>query len=260
MKHALVALAALLSTVLLADTATTNKTSTGRRKLDRAKAMARWYARTGGQVMVPNSKKGKIVFVNAQSKADVKWIEEVAKTFIDSHKFDIAIEKGEFALPNPKIVGTVSLYVVDDANLPVILHAPENRWTMVNIATLQQGDGVKPQFFEARVKKELTRGFCLLAGTQTSNYPNSLLTSVTKPEDLDTHPDSRIQFDIQQRFEPYLAGLGVTAPKYEIYRKACQEGWAPNPTNDVQKKIWDEVHEIPAKPIQIKFDPKTDTK
>ena len=26
------------------------------------------------------------------------------------------------------------------------------------------------------------------------------------------------------------------------YRKACREGWAPAPTNDVQKAIWEDIN------------------
>lgn len=39
---------------------------------------------------------------------------------------------------------------------------------------------------------------------------------------------------------------------------AVEEGWGANPTNDVEKAIWDEVHALPDKPMQIKFDPKRD--
>jgi len=47
--------------------------------------------------------------------------------------------------------------------------------------------------------------------------------------------------------EPYMK-IRKTAQKMEIansilvpYRKACEEGWAPMPTNAIQKAIWDEV-------------------
>ena len=47
--------------------------------------------------------------------------------------------------------------------------------------------------------------------------------------------------------------LGVRPAIYDTYDRACQEGWAPAPTNDVQKAIWDEVHEMPTEPIKIKY-------
>jgi len=39
------------------------------------------------------------------------------------------------------------------------------------------------------------------------------------------------------------------------YAAACQEGWAPPPTNEYQRAIWNDVHKIPEKPMKIDFDP-----
>ena len=49
--------------------------------------------------------------------------------------------------------------------------------------------------------------------------------------------------------------LGCAEAKFTTYKQACREGWAPPPTNDVQKAIWDQVRQMPAKPIKIEFDP-----
>jgi len=35
--------------------------------------------------------------------------------------------------------------------------------------------------------------------------------------------------------------MGMAAPKLVPYLKACQEGWAPVPTNDYQKAVWERV-------------------
>ena len=255
MKHLIITTLVLVSAVALADTQTNAATRT-KRKLNREQMLKRWNARTGGEIQVPNSQRGKIVFVNAQNEADESLISEVADTFAKSHKLKIDVERGDFSFPKPTLKGNASLFIVNDPSLPTIIHAPEDKWTMVNIARLREGNGRKPQFYAERVKKEVTRGFCLLAGAQTSNYPDSLLTSVTSPEDLDRFLGCRLQMDIQERFVPYLKGLGVTPAKFTTYIEACQEGWAPAPTNDVQKAIWDETRKMPEKPIQIKFDPK----
>ena len=252
MKHLILTSMILASAFAIADTQT-NGAARARRKLNREQMMQRWNARTGGEIQVPNSQRGKIVFVNAQTDADEGLISEVADVFAKSQHLKIEVEKGDFSLANPAIKGDACLFVVNDANLPTILHAPENRWTMVNLARLREGNGSKPQFYSERVKKEVTRGFCLLAGAQTSNYPDSLLTSVTNPADLDRFLGCRLQVDIQERFVPYLKGLGITPAKFTTYLEACQQGWAPTPTNDVQKAIWDKVHEMPTEPIKIKY-------
>jgi hypothetical protein len=55
---------------------------------------------------------------------------------------------------------------------------------------------------------------------------------------------------------PYMERFGVLPAQVSTYRKACVEGWAPPPANDVQKIIYTEVNSKPTEPIKIKFDPK----
>ena len=64
--------------------------------------------------------------------------------------------------------------------------------------------------------------------------------------------------DVFPRMLHYIGALGIRPVVQATYKKACQEGWAPAPTNDVQKAIWEKVHAIPDKPITIEFDPKKD--
>lgn len=214
----------------------------------------------GGYVEKTSNMQGKIVFVNAQKTAPRKWVEE-SGTIFNSHfrnklRFNVEVKDGTFEFPAPKIDGEVTLFVIDDAKMPQSLVASESRWAMVNVARLREGDGAKPQFFEARVKKAITRGISVLCGAPDSSYPRCLLTCMTKPEQLDVNPDCRLPVDVIGRFEKYLVGYGVKPAQIKTYRKACQEGWAPQPTNDLQKAIWNQVHELPSNPIKIKYDPK----
>ena len=50
--------------------------------------------------------------------------------------------------------------------------------------------------------------------------------------------------------------FGVSKERRVPYRVACQQGWAPAPTNDYQKAVWEEVHAVPSDPMKIEFDPK----
>ena len=47
----------------------------------------------------------------------------------------------------------------------------------------------------------------------------------------------------------------ASAQRFATYRRACVEGWAPRPTNDVQRAIWRSVAaervKGPANPIRI---------
>ena len=222
------------------------------KKIDRAKLQAAIYKRTGGKLKVPGTQQGTLTYVNAQKKAPVEWLQQNAEVFAKNAKVDIQVKEGAFSFPSPTIVGNATLFVIDDESMPSILHAPEQKWCMVNVAPLAKGAGEKKAFFAARVQKQLTRGFSLLAGSQDSNYPESLLGCITSPEGLDKHVDCRLPVDIMARFPPYLAGYGVKPYVLSTYKKACEEGWAPQPTNDVQKAIWEKVHAMPTEPIKIK--------
>ena len=204
---------------------------------------------TGGLVVRPDSLKGEIVYVNCQKAADKAWLEESIAYFVKESKVNISLRDGVFDLKNPSVQGNLSIFIVEDSALPNLLIAPENRWAMVNVAPLKTE---KTAFFAARVKKELSRAFALLCGGANSSFPNALTGGITKPADLDTHLDLRLQADIISRFHSYLKPFGVIPAVRTSYRKACMEGWAPEPADDYQKAIWDELHQLPTEPIKIK--------
>lgn len=214
--------------------------------------------RLGGYVSKPNKAQGRIVIVNTQAKVSDDAIMKAIADVNDKLHYKIARAEGSFSLPDPKIHGEATLFIVNDEKMPTILSAPEDRWAMVNIAKLSRGIGVKEKFFEARVRKEITRGFCILCRAQDSNYKDSILGCKTKPEDLDKHLDCRLPIDIPKRFGPYLAGYGIKPEIVVPYRQACLEGWAPAPTNKLQQTVWNEVHAVPDRPITIEYDPKVD--
>ena len=214
------------------------------------------YKRTGGMLKIPNAQKGSIVFVNAQKAAPVGWIESIADTYAKRLRIEVVVKDGYFAFPSPAIQGDLSLFIIDDPAMPPVLFAPESRWAMVNVSGLRKGEGTKQEVFEMRCRKEFIRGFALLAGAQSSNYGGSLMLPVTDASDLDKLTDLSLPVDVPSRFPEYLEHIGIKPYQMTTYRQACKEGWAASPTNDVQKKIWDEVHEIPSKPMKIEFDPK----
>ncbi len=81
---------------------------------------------------------------------------------------------------------------------------------------------------------------------------------ITSVKDLDSLVGSTLTVDVTMAMRANLEKLGLTQTKYTTYRKACMEGWAPQPTNEYQKAIWEQIHAIPDKPITIEFDPKKD--
>ena len=228
------------------------------RQLRREWMAKRKYMHTGGAVLRKGTLKGEVAVVNCQKSAGRNVLEKAISYLGRETKFAISLKDGEFSFPSPKIEGNVSLYVIDDPALPALLAAPENRWTVVNVAPLKKGRGEKSAFFNARVLKEMSRGYALLCGAMSSNYPDSLTGGIFAPEGLDRISDERLSMDVVGRMAPYLREVGLSPAEYTSYRQACKEGWAEQPKDDIQRKIWDEIHSVPDRPIQIKFDPSKD--
>ena len=209
---------------------------------------------TGGRLLAPRKNTKHVYYVNAQSRVSDELVAQSCKSFSDALRVPLDITTGHFSFPHPKIEGELSLYVIDDENLPISLIAPEECWAFVNVAPLAKGRGEKRQFLEARVRKELARVASILFGGIGSTNPGNILSSIKSADDLDVFPNDKLPADALNRCFGFLRLLGVRQYHYVSYRRACQEGWAPAPTNDIQKAIWDEVHKVPEKPIKITYD------
>ena len=202
--------------------------------------------KTGGIVLKEGE--GRIVVVNAQGKFSAGDIERALAPFRDFLKVRIDVRDGKWSFgdgrPND---ADVALFVVEDASLPMSLVAMEGRWGVVNVAALGGGKQFDSEF--ARV------GIATF-GAGVSQYKVSPMQPVFRPSDLDGIVKPAITMDAGMAMNRNLEKAGVTKSKMTTYLKACQEGWAPAPTNDYQKAIWEETRKLPEKPLQIKFDPK----
>ena len=85
----------------------------------------------------------------------------------------------------------------------------------------------------------------------SSSYPGNMY-GVTCAEELDSTDVDATIMDMVQRCGAWLAKIGVTPERQVMYLRACHEGWAPAPTNEYQKVIWDKIHALPTAPIKIK--------
>ena len=224
----------------------------------KAKLEAVVNQRVGGFLEKPGTAKGSIAYVNCQKKAPKSWIDESIAYFCEVTKFKVNYAEGTFDIKSPKFDGEVAIFIIEDETLPPILVAPENKWALVNITPIAKEQ--RPIFFEQRTKKELSRAFAYLCGATGSKYERSLTRGITSQAELDKNYDYELPMDIVQRFWDYMKPLGVIPAQRATYLKACEEGWAPAPTNDVQKAIWDKVHAMPTEPLKIKPETKKQDK
>ena len=220
----------------------------------------RHYRLRGGDIERPDSFRGKVVFVDTQSRVAFTNVVLAANTLKEATGCNVVAEKASAGKPEgfmKSLDAAVVVVVVDDDTTPAMLVAPEDHWGVVNVAKLVDDlptEKAKTRFIGSRTTKEVIRAFSLLCGGGSSQFPGNMMNA-TSLRKLDTTVDS-IPVDMVGYYQDYLKTLGVTVRATTSYKTACREGWAPAPTNAIQKAIWDKVHAVPATPMKIEFDPK----
>ena len=145
--------------------------------------------------------------------------------------------------------------LVDGAeDAPLMTAYPEEHLALVNMTVLSKGvsSGVR----QDRVEKLTWRAIGHLVGCGAPDGYTCVMKPLRNMAELDAMPNKFIHPASFFKARPYFDMCGVTPARKGTYESACQQGWAPAPTNDIQKAIWDKVHAMPKNPMKIEFDPK----
>lgn len=204
----------------------------------------------GGIVEKPSQ--GRVAVVNCQSKIAADDIRGMIAKMTKAVRVnvDYSESKGEaFDIAGAKLPGDAkaAVFVVDDANLPMSLVAIESGWGVINVATLSPGKRFNTEF-----NRVVTMTF---GGCGVSQFKGSQMQTIRSVEDLDKLIGDGFTFDSIAVMTRNLENLGVTQSQQTTYKRACEEGWAAQPTNEYQSAIWERVKaeqsEKPSNPIRI---------
>ena len=214
---------------------------------------------TGGNILRPGLKQGEIAFFNAQKsipsesfKGFAKRVEKMLQIKSEIREIKLNGKPGEYVKFFKESGVQFAVFIIDNPSSDdSLIVFPEKRYSVVNIAPLRAngGDGA---FLVERARKQVARGFFYAAGAASSNLDGNLMSAFPTIQDLDKVHSDAIPVEIMGRVGEYLQRMGCETKAFTTYRKACQEGWAPAPTNEYQKAIWDKVHAMPTAPIKIK--------
>lgn len=215
-------------------------------KADREKARQIIYERLGGLVPMPDKEPG-ILFLNCQKKVPVDALNTCI--FNVKREFNVSCyaREGKF-VDIPTFVeqskdrkrNAFSVALVDDAKLPQMVAMPDNGCAIVNVVPLM-ADNPKKDVLNDRVWRMAYRAFAISAGAAWGLNGAGILRPADTLADLDanksraTAPDAH--FPIRQNLDKYKVATGG----YVAYQDACFDGWAPAPTNEVQRKIYEGV-------------------
>ena len=213
--------------------------------------------RQGGFVTRPNSGSGKVVFVNAQKRFSDAPLKTLAEKLRRKWRVDFEVSASEpvglggAKSVREKFAAASAVIVTDlDATAPALVVLPDARCSIINTAAFP-ADAT-----EGLLRKEVARGFAACSGALTSQREPSIMRPFDNLKALDAQASDAVPVDVAMKAFTVLQDFGLKPHKTTTYRQACAEGWAPAPTNDVLKAIWDEVHTPPTAPLEIKYDAK----
>jgi hypothetical protein len=85
------------------------------------------------------------------------------------------------------------------------------------------------------------RAFGYVMGAANSNFEHCLLKPVFATADLDALTPKSLSPEPFAKIMTQAQKMGIKPARMTSYRKAVEEGWAPAPTNDFQRAIWQEL-------------------
>lgn len=244
MRYVVISLALLMALPLCAESNSPAKSD--RNKLAMKAIAQMQMKRFRGRVRQPNSERGDVVYVNAQKLVDAKVLEKVVKRLTNRFHFVIKISDTDVESSSERVV----IRLEDLQRKESVIMAPEDFWVSVNVRSLM-ADNPPKAILENRFEKEALRAFAFVCGGTCSTDQGGLCTIVDKVTDLDTIAADKYSPDVDVRIVNNMRSTGVRPYRVCKYSEAVQEGWAPQPTNEFQKAIWDKVHAAPTKPIVI---------
>jgi len=249
-SHTLLSFTIMLSLSLFASDMETSKLAIARESM---------YRQTGG--FVEQKSEGKILIINCQKKVSEDMIIERMNHFYDSTHYRLSLHSiPSFSCKDaPNIIKSFNavsaVFILDDENLPFSLIALEESWGLLNVSHFIQPDTDK-KVIEKRFKKAFVRTAGMTFGGILPQHKGIKNPPVVDGVSLEKYPMNGYGVDGIQAITKLLTAKGITKSRRTVYIVACREGWAPAPTNDIQKAIWDKVHAAPKNPIKIEFDPK----
>jgi len=111
----------------------------------------------------------------------------------------------------------------------------------VNVAALS-ADGSDMEKLKERLIKQLWRATGLVFGAGYSQqFPTSVMQPARSLDALDKISGTTYATDTVQGILRSAIRLGVAGYQRFTYKQACEQGWAPAPTNQWQRAIWDAV-------------------
>lgn len=133
-----------------------------------------------------------------------------------------------------------SAVIVCDQDSEVGIYSAEGNWAVLNLAYLLT-DKPSSATIENRFEKMLWKLAARVLHVGSPGHTPSVLAPFNSLAELDANFFMRPNPEGHNALLDGAKKYGITVLTMASYRTACHNGWAPPPTNEVQRAIWDEV-------------------
>ena len=261
MKH--ISVATLISAILLFQiSSSAQQQSTSAAKPGSPERYEAWLKRTGGHCK-GTSKGGEYLFLDCTSNG-LKGLGDIVKRM--SALFDLVMtcEQGTLQpkeypvdaarriLKERNNVSAITIIYEGGIDNPIEIYSPMEKMSILNITPLSSSD---QKVLSDRLLAMSNRAVIFTAGGVMQFGFDGVMKNLQSISDIDSLSTKTAHPISVQQIKLNAPEIGIAQHLHSTYRVACRQGWAPAPTNDIQKAIWDEIHsEIekgPPKALQI---------
>lgn len=208
--------------------------------------MDAWNAKTGGLVPPPSFAKTLLILdARKENVPDLAKFagpaERMLSLAIETEKVDLtpdaSPQKVAFAKKTGNAGAVILFYEREDE--PTETAFLEDGVMLVNMEKLKCAD---PKRFSRRFATEFWRsiGFTLGAYASTAQMGSSM-QGIFSVGDFDTLKGAGLAPMQVAAISANKSKLGIFSRNSVPYSRACKEGWAPPPTNDVQRAFWNKM-------------------
>lgn len=212
----------------------------------------------GDEIVAWPKNHGTFLFVNAQNRLSESLLNGPITALSSDFFIDVRLVKGAGAVDIRSIPAELKglgakggIWIVDDPALPISLSASEDGWGIMNVSPIL-ADSADEKILSMRVQKFVNRTFASVNGIGDSTMmPACVMKQAVGIAGVDGLKCATYSPEAFSKITSYLELFGYKRCRRGTYYEACEEGWAPAPTNAAQKAIWDKVHQFPTKPLTI---------
>lgn len=190
----------------------------------------------GGTVTSPIT--GKVVrVVNRQSRIPQAVVNEKVKAMQTVLQIPFKLEQE--CLPDGNV--GIDITIADSDAFSALLIEPEAGKATVNVNPLFS-DSPSMELLNKRIERELWRALAFIAGGADADFQPCLMRPIASLSDLDEYPFVNMPNPmVMSKIESGAEKRDVHVYFQDSYRAAYEEGWAPPPANEVQRRIKAEI-------------------